>query len=484
MEYSYPRLRQTGWLHWLGLGLLIAAGALGFGALVAYSPPLAAGAWLGVLLLWKAARRLEWVALALFFIVPLGRLTWFDSQGNLDATKFIVAALAMGWALRCMLNRDSKLMTVWTESPVSVWMLFFLLVNMVSLLYVYAPGKGILGLLRAISLFGLYILMVALVRSKRDVKIALVLLLASGFITCLIGLWEAATRQYLWDQLGQDRIMPAQLMTPYGSGGGPQNAMIRIISVFIDANYMGGYMAVLFGIAAGCALAWRNWYVRVVLGGLMLLILYCAILTGSRGGIVGLLVTMLALLVFSKLRIKWFILTAIVIGALAIFPIVDQVVPQFRGGISIEDLKRDQRYGYWQMALHMMADHPITGVGTDNFPALYSFYRVSPALMEKYYCHNIYLQMWAECGIFGLIAIIVLVLSVILTYLAALREATDPSWRALVLGLLAAFLGYAVFSASCNTLRDQPFWILMALSVIVLRATRQPPGAAMLQPGQ
>jgi O-antigen ligase len=258
-----------------------------------------------------------------------------------------------------------------------------------------------------------------------------------------------------------------------GAAAGGAPVALRIITVFIDYNFMGGYMAVLFGLVGGCAMALRRWDARLALFGLAALILYNAIHTGSRGGMVGLAVTMLTLLLLSRLRVRWFLLAVVLIGAIAVFPVLDQFVPQFRGGVSVEDLQRDQRWGYWQMAFHMMQDHPIIGVGTDNFLSLYSWYRVSPALMSRYHCHNIYLQMWAEAGTIGLFALLSLVTAVGVTYARALRDATDESWRAIVLGLLAAFLGYAVFSATCNTLHDQPFWLLMALSVVTLRATRE-----------
>ena len=457
------------------LGGAAVAGALVVGIITALSPIVAVALCAGVLLAALAARRLEWAALSLFLIVPLGRLTWLDAGGTLDVAKFFVAALGLAWAARCLITRDRRLVSVWTESPITVLIILFLLANFLSLLNAYDARRSLLSLLRLISLFAMYALVVAMVRSRRDVKIAVGFLLLTGLAVCLLGVWEATTHQYLWHLLGQDRSLPPGLLGSFGVGAaaGQAPVALRIITVFIDYNFMGGYMAILFGIVGGCVMAARRWYARLALGGLAVLILYNAIHTGSRGGIVGLSVAMLTLLVLSRLRTRWFLLAVVVIIAIAAFPIADQLVPQFRGGISLEDLKRDQRWGYWQMAFHMMQDHPIIGVGTDNFLSLYSWYRVSPALMSRYHCHNIYLQMWAEAGTIGLLALLSLMSAVAVTYMRALREAPDETWRAVVLGLLAAFLGYAVFSGTCNTLHDQPLWLLMALSVVVLRATRE-----------
>jgi O-antigen ligase len=470
------QLRRS--LFWL-LGAL---GAFGFGIVFAYSPLIGVALFAALLLSMQAARRLEWAALGLFLLIPMGRLTWLDPSGTLDVTKIVVAAIGIAWGIRCLVKRDPTLVSVWTQSPVSACIIFFFLANLLSLLNTYSITRSALSLIRLSALFVMYALVVALIRTKRDVKIAVGLLLLSGLAVCLIGVWEATTHQYLWLTLGQERDLPTAFAVAAGSGagigeseGGPA---LRIMSVFVDYNFMGGYMAVLLGLVGGAFMAWRRWWLRLLLTGMVGLVLYDTAMTGSRGGLVGVLVAALTLLLLSRIRIRWFILVALIIAAIAIFPTVNQIAPQFRGGISLEDLKRDQRYGYWQMALHMMSDHPIIGVGTDNFFKLYPFYRVSPALMYSYYCHNIYLQMWAEAGTIGLIAILSLVSSVALSYAGALKRTRDETWRSLLVGITAAFAGYAVFSGTCNTLHDQPFWLLMALSVVVLRATVQEEGEA------
>lgn len=463
------RPRAT-WLLWL-------VGAFGYGAVFALSP-LAGLLLLALgLIAWYGARRLEGMALLMFLLLPLGRLTWIDATGNLDAAKFYVLLLALAWGARCLLRKDAKLITVWTEDLVTVLILFLFLANFLSLLNTYSLGRSLLSLIRLTSLFVMYLLVVTLVRTKRDVKTALVFLLFSGLVACLIGFWEVNTQSYLWMKLGQERSLPLALATGFtgsqlpwtGEGG----KTLRVMSVFTDYNFMGGYMAVLLGLTGGCFLAWRQWWVRLLLLGMAGIALASAVLTGSRGGLVAVAVTLLSLLALSRIRLRWFLLTGLLILAVAVLPVVNELAPQFRHGISAENLRKDQRYGYWQMALQMMSDHPLIGVGADNFTALYPFYRVSPALMYKFYCHNIYLQEWAEAGTIGFIVILSLVFSVGLSYYRARRATRDPTWEALVSGLLAAFLGYAVFAATCNCLHDQPFWWLMALSVVALRATRR-----------
>jgi O-antigen ligase len=382
--------------------------------------------------------------------------------------------LAIAWVTRALLRKDRNLVAVWTESPVTVLIILFLLVNLISLLNAWDLRRSLLSLMRLSALLGVYILIVAMVRRRRDVEIAVGFLLLTGLAICLLGVWESVTDQYLWYLRGQERpISPGaeQAMAELASQSGAR-AVKRIITVFVDYNFMGGYMAVLLGLVGGCAMATRRRTVRLALAGFAVLILYNAVQTGSRGGIVAVSVAMLALLLLSRIRLRWFMLVVLAAVLLGTLPLLGEMFPRFtRGGISADALS-GARLGFWKMALRMGSDHPIIGVGIDNFVSLYPFYRASPAPMGRWYAHNMYLQMWAEGGAIGLLALLLLVTAVVLTCAQALRQAQDEAWRSLVAGILAAFLGYAVFASTSNCLHDQPFWLLMALSTAALRAGR------------
>jgi hypothetical protein len=469
------RLTTPAWARASGLVVLSVLSACVPAALLAVFPPAAVALWVGLLGLWWAARRLDRAVFAIFVFVPLGRLTWLDSTGSLDATKFVVAGLFLVWVVTSLLRKESRLVLVWTESAVTVFALLFLLANLVSILDSYQPLRSLNSIFRMTSLFVMYALVAAMVRTKRDVKIVIGILLLTGLAICLLGVWEATTHQYLWYLRGQERpIAPGAEQAITGSHLATAEAgATRVITVFVDYNFMGGYMAILMGIVGGCIMAWRNWYARAALLGLAGLVLVNAALTGSRGGVVGVAVTCVMLLLLSPWRLRWALLAALLMAMLAAFPVLDQVAPQFsRGGIGVSELE-GARIGFWRMALRMGWDHPVIGAGADNFVSRYPFYRASPAPMGRWYAHNIYLQMWAEGGIVGLLALLSLVAAVALSYREAWRRATDGQWRSLVAGLLAAFLGYAVFAASCNCLHDQPFWLMMALSAVVLQAGRQ-----------
>ena len=61
------------------------------------------------------------------------------------------------------------------------------------------------------------------------------------------------------------------------------------------------------------------------------------------------------------------------------------------------------RLVYWDAAQHLIAEHPITGLGPGTFEEGYRRVTTQPQLGVKY-AHNTYLQLWVEWGLFGLLA--------------------------------------------------------------------------------
>ena len=112
MAFRERQITEAG-LPWrIALWLLLAGFTLLYGVIFALSPVAAIAVWAVALLAFLAAQRLEWTALCLFLIVPLGRLTWLNDTGTLDLTKFFVLALAIGWVASGLVRKDRRLAAV------------------------------------------------------------------------------------------------------------------------------------------------------------------------------------------------------------------------------------------------------------------------------------------------------------------------------------------------------------------------------------
>ena len=65
-----------------------------------------------------------------------------------------------------------------------------------------------------------------------------------------------------------------------------------------------------------------------------------------------------------------------------------------------------ERMAHWQAGWYMFQDYPFLGVGPGNYPAVYEEYYIPPWKEPLGHAHNYYLNMAAEAGMPGLLALL------------------------------------------------------------------------------
>lgn len=150
----------------------------------------------------------------------------------------------------------------------------------------------------------------------------------------------------------------------------------------------------------------------------------CSIYTDSRGGALGLGIGMLMCVVHLKQRVK--ALTTILVMAALLVPLVPAYYSDRIASIFGEKEERDEsassRPVLWEIALRIWSDHPIAGVGLENFSPVKESYadKVSDIVPSSEmhalifgrprYPHGLYPGMMAETGIVGLLLYLILLL--------------------------------------------------------------------------
>lgn len=77
------------------------------------------------------------------------------------------------------------------------------------------------------------------------------------------------------------------------------------------------------------------------------------------------------------------------------------------------------RWQYWTASAEMIADHPLTGVGRENFGRHYLAYKSIQSPEEVSNPHNLFVQAAAEWGLPGLIAVVLMLIGASASALAA-----------------------------------------------------------------
>jgi O-antigen ligase len=312
-----------------------------------------------------------------------------------------------------------------------------------------------------------YFLIVDVIKGRRGLLRLLDFFMLAAVLVALYGLWQFVQ----------------------SSGTLVVEGVSRVDSVYEQPNNLALYLGRAAPLAA-CLALFLPWGWRKGLYGLATLPLAATLfLTFSRGGWIGATVAMVVA-VSVGLRWQWgwisskvpraFRIWLVGVGAtvlllglvgLVLFPKLPERI--LDPGSSL------LRFTIWGSALHMGIDHPVFGIGPDQFlnqfqagygPCQQTDQGVQSTEQGFNECftshpHNIFLDYWLTLGIMGVIVLVWLLWryyreSINLARWAASRVGADPLARALALGLIAAMTDFFVHGLVDNS------YFLMDLSLI------------------
>lgn len=409
---------------------------------------------LGLAAGWCAWYRPAWGALAVFAVLPAYQLRF--SVVGLPSTVLEVVLLAavLGAALHWVQHRSPwprlNKRTFWA---IGVWV---------------ALGLGGVWVatdhLQALGLFRAYIveptlLVPACIALAQDAK-------ARKYFTHLV-----SVQLILFGlvALGQ-RMGWVDSLAPWNA-----ESPARMTSVFPYPNAAALFAAPLAAYVLGSWLAFRGriarwesnlWIISVFLG-----VVVCA-LAVSRGALLGLGIAAVIAGAWSTRRWLWWGLCACVVVGLLMLPATRLQLTRI---VTTKDTSADVRTVLWQGTWSMLQDRPLIGAGLGAFPTVYNSYRLPKHVELLQYPHNLFLNVWSELGIAGLLYTVGILfwLSIRLFYQIRRRE----QWAVgVLLGWVALFI---------HGLVDVPFFKndLAILTVLLLVfALHVPPGDNKIPP--
>ncbi len=358
---------------------------------------------------------------------------------------------------------------------VTLWLALYGGVVALGLVYARSPSLVMTNVVEFTRIFLAYLIIVNSLTTTGRLRVTLWLLLSAAVLLALLTIYQSVTGRYDNDFGGLAQFRVSEIT---GTSDAPRPG-----GTLGDANYYGQSLLIILPIALYLLVEGRRRLARVA-GGLATLFLVGAIIfTYSRGDAVALGIVLVAGVLYKRPHpIYWIGGLLALIAIVPLLPsnyisrlttIVD-VASSNRQAILSEDSVRG-RAGASQAAVEIFIDHPLFGVGRENYP-LYELEYLSGSNLAKsgkgIPPHNLYLEVAAEHGLLGIIVVGGLLFMTFRALFEArrrFREAGDHTHAELAAWLSIGMLGYLVSSLF---LHGAFIWML-GLQIALIVALRQ-----------
>jgi O-antigen ligase len=367
------------------------------------------------------------------------------------------------------------------------WLLAYGIVVALGLGYATDPSLVQANLIEFIRNVITYLVIINMVTRPGQLKRIVLAMLAIGVFLSLLTIYQTIVGDYS-DNFGglalsrvSEIVGEADAARPGGTIG--------------DANYYGQSLLILLPFAFYLIFESRTLAARLVGAGAAACLLAAIVYTYSRGDALAVAAMLGAAALYKKLN-PTYLLVLLVAGivALPFLPssYLDRLTTVFQTAQGNQQTIYNEtsirgRAGAQQAAIAMFLDHPILGVGRENYPLHQLEYLAGTSLAYKAKGippHNLYLEVAAEHGVLGLIVLAGLLFTAGRAVIEARRRflaAGDRQTAELVAWMGIGLFGYMVSSFFLHGAYLYMFWLQLALIIAArLIARALPPRTTVL----
>jgi len=352
------------------------------------------------------------------------------TRGGLSLLILAAGLLWLTWALRTPAG---------PLGAINSWLLLLLGIAVVATGCSPVPLAAFKGLLKLLSYLGVYALMRQLLAEAPQWWNRIVAALLAGQLVSAV----LAIRQ-----LYGDTAELARWADPNSVADGT----IRVYGPLENPNLLAGYLIPILPIALVALLRWRSWPQRLFAATALALGAIALFLSYSRGGWLGMLAALGALVLLLVLRQtrQWPPLwrrlfpLLLLLGAAAVLVVaVTQVEPLRIRVLSLvagrEDSSNNFRINVWLAAIDMIQARPWLGIGPGNtaFNLIYPLYQQPK--FNALSAYSVPLELLVEGGVPYLLAALGLLVASLRAGLAQLKG--ESSWALPALAAVAAIAG-------------------------------------------
>jgi O-antigen ligase len=326
-------------------------------------------------------------------------------------------------------------------------------------------------------------------------------LLAAGAVMGLISIWQEFTGSYSNTLFGLAQVNEEG----FGVGEGAFGTEVRprLAGPIGEQNRFAQVLLVLIPLAIMRVRAEERPSLKLLAAGMGALITAGLLLSFSRSAFVALVILVAVMALAGFVAVRHVLALGAVMVALVLVVAPDYVlrIESLAGGtqtrvsesgeIEGPDGALQGRATENLAALNAFKDHPIFGVGPEQFFRVYSTQYGNELglrfLEENRRAHNLYLEMGADLGVVGLLAFLAVVTVTMahLWILSRFWRDRRPDLAILAMGCLMSLAAYMLSGAFLQLAFQRYFWILIALAnatIWVLRHERTDDGPAPASP--
>ena len=340
----------------------------------------------------------------------------------------LLSALVFGAMLLDAWNRDQ---TAFRVRNLGLWMPVFAFAAVFAVVNAYDTGEALRVFCFYLSAFLFSVTMVGTVTNRGR----LVSILGFIYLTLLL------TALYAIVQRIQGVEVSAALTDLTMNAGMPG----RVYSTLENPNNYAEFIVLTFPVSLifCTGIVDRRW--KTICTASLAVPIVALLMTYSRSGWVSFA---LAAVVFIALWDKRY-LPLVIVAAFAALPILpDSIFNRILTIGNTADSSNRYRLYIWSSVLQMLRDYGLTGIGLGpgNFIPLYAKYSTMEASVA-YHSHMLYLEVWLEMGILGIVSFLGMYLGLIRRSVHALRHA-DPMVKNVLIACVSSLAGVSFVGAA------------------------------------
>lgn len=220
-----------------------------------------------------------------------------------------------------------------------------------------------------------------------------------------------------------------------------------------DPNQFAINLLIPFSLAVNALFLSRSKFIKILNLSFVGIILFCILITGSRGGLLG-IISIILFFVFSKGKKIYVLCSLIVPLSFALYYLPEK----FFQRITQDTFERGVpgRVDIWKIGLVALKHYWVLGAGLGNFSMAYT--QFDPSF--PWGSHNIYLCVSVELGIIGFFCMII----AIYKHFILLKDRGQHRYDSAF--LKASLCGLLISSFSVDTIWLKSFWLIWILTLI------------------